>query len=288
MKILFLILFLSLTILYAGCKTVGNAKTDLEKRLESLHDPTSKYVLTAAHRALHTKFPENSLAAVRHSIEAGIDMIEIDVRQSADGVLILMHDASVERTTTGKGSVRDLTFHELKNLRLKNMPGEQYIHPVPTLQEVLTLIKNKILVDIDIKDAPVNKLLEIVSEAGTSEQVLFFQHHNVTHDSILTIDQNLMIVPRAETDAQVRDFLSHFRPVTIQIPPEIADPALISEMHLAGCNAWINALGDPDDLAEKGKIEEAFSPLVERGATVIQSDRPDLLLEYLRDTGRHW
>jgi len=288
MNFFFFSFFLSLIILYTGCNTAGNAKTDLEKRLESLHDPASKYVLTAAHRALHTKFPENSLAAVRHSIEAGIDMIEIDVRRTADGVLVLMHDASVERMTNGKGKIRDLTFNEIKNLHLKNTPEDQQIHPVPTLREVLTLIKNKILVDIDIKAAPVNELVEMVGRTGTSDQVLFFQHHNVTHDSILAIDQNLMVVPRAETAIQVRDFISHYQPVTIQIPPEIAGPALISEMQKSGCNAWINALGDADDLAETGKIEDAFSPLVEMGATVIQSDRPDLLLQYLRQIDRHW
>ena len=287
MKFLFFF-FLPLIILYAGCNTVDDARTELEKRLESLHDPASKYILTAAHRALHTKFPENSLAAVRHSIESGIDMIEIDVRRTADGVLVLMHDASVERMTNGRGNIRDLNFNEIKSLHLKNTPKDQQIHPIPTLQEVLKLIKNKILVDIDIKAAPVNELVEMVRRTGTSDQVLFFQHHNVTHDSILAIDKNFMIVPRAETAIQVRDFISRYQPVSIQIPPQIAGPALISEMQKSGCNGWINALGDADDLAEAGKIEEAFFPLVEMGASIIQSDRPDLLLQYLRQIDRHW
>ena len=288
LKLLYFLLFLSF-ILSHGCQNAAlKANEGLSHRLQILHDPNSDQVLVVAHRALHTKYPENSLAAIRHSIDIGIDMIEIDVRQTADGVLVLMHDASVQRTTDGKGQVNELTYREIKNLHLKNSSDYNQTHPVPSLQAVLELTKDKILVDIDIKEAPVKKLVELVRSTRTTDQVLFFQHHNITHDSILVVDENLMIAPRAETAGQVFEFLNRYQPVVIQIPPEIADPALISQMQMAGCRAWINALGDADNLAENGQIEEAFSPLVEMGARVIQSDRPDLLLRYLQEIGRHW
>jgi len=287
-NLLFFVLF-SLCLITNGCQDAARLQKDeFSRRLQTLHNPSADQILVAAHRAFHIKYPENSLAAIRHSIENGIDMIEIDVRQTADGVLVLMHDVSVERTTNGIGKVRDLAYDQIKKLNLKNLDGDDLQHPVPSLREVLEFTKNKILIDIDIKDAPVKKLVDLVRQTGTADQVLFFQHHNVTHDSVLTMDKNLMVVPRAETTDQVLQFLAHYQPVVIQIPPQIADAALVSQMQKASCSAWINSLGDADDLAEDGRIEEAYSPLVERGARVIQSDRPDLLLQYLQKTGRHW
>jgi glycerophosphoryl diester phosphodiesterase len=288
MTTLGLSLLFPLFFLYLGCQNPDIPQDDLFRRQQSLHNPSSQSVLVAAHRALHTKFPENSLAAIRHSIEAGIDMIEIDARQTKDGVLILMHDHTVDRTTNGNGKVRELTYAEIKNLFLKKAAGDNQVHPVPTLMEVLVLVKEQILIDIDIKDAPVKKLVDLVKKTKTEEQVLFFQHHNATHDSLLLMDSTFMLAPRAGTADEVLSLLKKYKPVVMQIPPEIASADLVAQMKKEGCTVWINALGDADDLAEEGKFEEAFSPLVEMGATVIQSDRPELVLQYLRGIKRHW
>lgn len=288
MKTLFFSLLYSLFFIYPGCKYSEVRQNDLEKRQQSINNPLSQTVLVAAHRALHTKYPENSLAAIKHSIESGIDMIEIDVRRTKDDVLILMHDHTVNRTTNGRGKIRELKFAEVKNLILKKSDSDNQMHHVPTLKEALELVKGQILVDVDIKDAPVKKLVEIIKETKTENQVLFFQHHNATHDSIIQIDPSLKIVPRAGTIDDVLSLLKVYRPVVMQIPPEIASPDLVNQMKKNTCTVWINSLGDADELAEEGKLEEAFSPLIEMGATVIQSDRPDLLLQYLRTIGRHW
>jgi glycerophosphoryl diester phosphodiesterase len=280
---LFLLLFTMLC-----CRESNSRNNAIEKRLQVLNNPYSKSVLVTAHRAFHTTYPENSLAAIRHSIELGIDMVELDVRQTKDGVLILMHDHTVNRTTKGKGEVKDMTLAEVKKLVLKKSDKSALVHLVPTLQEVLLLVKDRILVDIDIKNAPVKKLFEIVKETKTENQVLFFQHHNATHDSVIQMDPSLKIVPRAGTTEDVVFLLKKYQPGVMQIPPEIASTDLVGKMKKEGCTVWINALGDADDLAEEGKLKEAYSPLIELGATIIQSDRPDLLLEYLKDTGRHW
>ena len=130
--------------------------------------------------------------------------------------------------------------------------------------------------------------MAVVQKSRTENQVLFFQHHNATHDSVLSLDPSLLICPRSGTAAEVQPFLTKYKPVVMQIPAELASGALVDQMKKAGCSVWINSLGKKDDLAEVGRLADAFFPLVKAGATIIQTDRPDLLLSYLNKIKRRW
>lgn len=93
----------------------------------------------AAHRGGAALAPENSLAAFRNAIALGADALELDVHLTADGELVVIHDATLERTTTGIGAVADATLAELRALRLKVRDGGVTTEIVPTLAEVLDL-----------------------------------------------------------------------------------------------------------------------------------------------------
>lgn len=113
--------FLAVLLFPAGCKTTS-ATTSLPHILKEFHDPASKTVLVAAHRGAHKGNFENSIASTLRSIELGVDIIEVDVRTTKDGKLVLMHDSSIDRTTTGEGKVGDLTFEQIRKYRLKGLP----------------------------------------------------------------------------------------------------------------------------------------------------------------------
>ncbi len=98
-----------------------------------------------AHRGASIEFPENTLAAFRRALELGVEGIELDVHLSADGVPMVIHDATVDRTTNGTGAVADLTQAELQALDAGN--GER----IPTLAEVFDLVGNRLHVDIEVK-----------------------------------------------------------------------------------------------------------------------------------------
>jgi glycerophosphoryl diester phosphodiesterase len=100
--------------------------------------------LVISHAACGGHAPENTLQGVRTAIELGAEAIEIDVQASSDGVPVLMHDLTVDRTTDGEGAVADLTLEELRAL---DAGGE----PVPTLAEVLDITKGKVLLVMEIK-----------------------------------------------------------------------------------------------------------------------------------------
>jgi glycerophosphoryl diester phosphodiesterase len=104
------------------------------------------------HRGASAIEAENTLPAFEAAIAAGADAVEFDVRTTADGIVVVMHDADVARTTDGKGLVHDLRLEELKRLRIRTAAGDET--EVPTLEEVLACVTGRAGVDIELKNIP--------------------------------------------------------------------------------------------------------------------------------------
>ena len=147
----------------------------------------TNHVFICCHRAntyagQQAKLPENSIPAIQKAIEVGADMIEIDVRQTKDNKLVLMHDASVGTTTDGGSkNVNTLTLEEVKALKMKKRSTSTYTQVngeyirVPTLEEALTACKGKIYVNLDIKEvSSPNYVLKVIRETGTADQVMVY------------------------------------------------------------------------------------------------------------------
>ena len=112
-------------------------------------DPKSDQVLVVAHRGNWRSAPENSVAAIDSAIQMGVDIVEIDIHKTKDGQLILMHDDRVDRTTNGKGLIKDYTLAEIKKLKLKDKLGNLTEHIVPTLEGALLAGKGQIMFNLD-------------------------------------------------------------------------------------------------------------------------------------------
>jgi len=140
-------------------------------------------VLVIAHRGYSGAAPENTLAAFRKAMEAGSDMMELDVRFSKDAQMVVIHDDTLDRTTNGRGKVSDYTLKELKQLDAGSWFAPQISsEQIPTLKEVLELAKGKIPVNIEIKDdSPgqykitdlADRALQEVKKAGMAGGVIF-------------------------------------------------------------------------------------------------------------------
>ena len=105
-----------------------------------------------AHRGAMESHPENTLAAFKEAIRLSAHMIEFDVQMTKDSQLVIMHDASVDRTTNGTGFVRELTLEEIKTLDAGSWKSEKYIgEKIPTLKETLEIMPNNIWLNIHLK-----------------------------------------------------------------------------------------------------------------------------------------
>lgn len=121
-----------------------------------------------AHRGASGYEPENTLRAVHRALEMGVDAVEVDVRLSKEGVPVVIHDETVERTTSGRGRVRDMTVEELRTLDAGR--GER----IPLLEEVLDEVKGKAVLFLELKEREASEpSLELVEERGMVGEVLF-------------------------------------------------------------------------------------------------------------------
>jgi glycerophosphoryl diester phosphodiesterase len=125
--------------------------------------------LVVAHRGASAFEAENTLPAFERAIEAGADVVEFDVRMTADGVAAVMHDPGVDRTTNGHGLVAALGIAELRRLRVRTRDGGTT--SVPTLEEALAALSGRVGVDVEIKNLPGEPDFDAEHEAAVEATV---------------------------------------------------------------------------------------------------------------------
>ncbi len=279
---------------------------------ERLYDPSGG-VLVVAHRACHapapsrgvtTDLPENSLAALERCIALGVDMVEIDVRRTQDGALVIMHDAKVDRTTTGKGKVSDLTLGELQALRLKD-DAQEYDAAPPTLCAFLRAARGRILVNLDLKDERLAaQVARVVHDVGADDWVLFKAPADLGVAPIADqpLYKNLAFMPivggKGSKRADQLGQITAAQASGAQAIPAVEMDALKKDGFVAVRDAargarirlWTNTLagkglkgvadggGDRHALTDPGK---AWGGLIAEGVSVVQTDHPAALLDYL-------
>ena len=125
--------------------SISFAQSNLKEILKNFNKPAKENVMVVSHRGDWRNAPENSIQAFQNCIDMGVDMVELDLKKTKDGVLVLMHDKKIDRTMNGKGFPENYTLDSLKSLRLKNGVGCKTRHQIPTFREVMELCKGKIL-----------------------------------------------------------------------------------------------------------------------------------------------
>ncbi len=248
--------------------------------------PDASKVLVASHRAAHNFAPENSLLAVKNAIKEGIDIIEIDVKTSSDGVVMLMHDGTINRTTNGTGKLESYTFDELRKLRLKNGDGTLSEHQIPTLEEVFQIAKGKILIDLDLKLDNIEPVVAEVQKSGMQTQAFFFDSDYSVLKRIKAIDPSLYLMPRTHSREEVEEAIGIFKPSIIHIDPTFYTKELIDDLNKRKIKVWINALGNVD-ASLMGGDSKVFLDFLKNGAQVIQTDQPEKILKILKTVGLH-
>lgn len=267
---------------------LAQAPTAHFKQITKAFDDThSKTVLIAAHRGAHLEVPENSLPAFRKAIELGIDIIELDVRCTKDGVLVLVHDKTVNRTTNGTGDVDSFTFEEIRKLRLKHN-GQLTNEQIPTLEEALKIAKGKILVDLDIKgEACLPAIMETIAQTKTENNVFFFVYEPLYAKIVKDKNPAFRTLVRTHRESQIDTVFNLVKAEAIHIDITHNTASAINKIKAKGARAWINALGDIDKRVVAGDTN-AFGELLTNGANIIQTDQPALLKAWLISQKRYY
>ncbi|MGO1820040.1 MAG: glycerophosphodiester phosphodiesterase [Senegalia sp. (in: firmicutes)] len=152
-----------------------------------------------AHRGAKGYRPENTMAAFKLAMEMGADGIETDIHLSKDGYLVLIHDEKVDRTTTKKGYIKDMTLDQIKLLDAGSKFSEEFAgEEIPTLEELIILTKDTdIILNIEIKNNKMNypkieeKLVELIKKYKIEERVIISSFNHNTIYKIKELDENL-------------------------------------------------------------------------------------------------
>lgn len=244
--------------------------------------------LISAHRAGYTReVPENSLAAAKQTLERTPAILEVDVRQTFDEVLVLMHDETVDRTTNGSGRVDEITWSELRLLRLVAADGAVTDETVPRLDEFLAWSRSRAIVFLDIKrGVPYDAVVQTVRAARARSAVVLIAYTEEAVAAMAPLDPDLMIsAPGYDVD-QVERLLS-----MIANPARLVfftgtrqpDSAVLARIHEAGRAAVHGAMRHYDRLA-RFKGVEAYDPLFVHGVDIIATNEVGLLVEALAET----
>lgn len=241
-------------------------------------------LLVVAHRGASHFAPENTLPAIEMAFELGADAVEIDVRHTADGEYVLMHDETVDRTTNGTGYVSDMTLAEIKQLLVDdwmfgNIHGEVR---VPTLQEALEVIDaNDGQVDFDMKTEQPEGAIEVVIDMGLEDIVFVYSGSNEKLARVRSVSQDVRIQPASSSVQDTLEILDYFDPDPehIEIDEKGFTPENVELIKSAGAVVFMDALGVRDILAIMG-FKIAWLEMMEGGVEIIQTDFPDSLVEY--------
>lgn len=224
----------------------------LNEILSELSAPAKQSVLVVSHRGDWRNAPENSLQAFQNCIDMGVDMVELDLKKTKDGELILMHDNTLNRTTNGTGKPEDFTLAELKELRLKNGTGCLTRHKIPTLRETMLLCKGKILVNVDKGYEYFEDVQKILEETGTANQCVVkekipYQTIKEQHGDIL---DKVIFMPKAdlckpEAESIIDSYLQNEKPLAFEVRfSQVNDKVfeLIKKLNDNGIKVFVNAL----------------------------------------------
>lgn len=262
---------------------IANVAIGQERSLElrrKLLDPNGD-AMVAAHRAAHAKYPENSIEAIREAIRLNVDIVEIDVKVSKDGVPFLMHDRTMDRTTNGKGDPEERSWEELQQFSIVDN-GKVTRLKIPSLEQALSEAGGRILVDLDLKTDRVYDVVRIVEKTDMQDYVLFFDSDFNVLSQIRRMDRDFMIMPRVHNANEADSAVLMFDPPVVHIDFDCYTKETVDIIKGSLARIWINALGEPDEEMRSGKMKKALKRLLQKGASIVQTDEPALLVPALR------
>ncbi|MEP1487466.1 MAG: glycerophosphodiester phosphodiesterase family protein [Algibacter sp.] len=279
-------------------KTVSNISTAKQQ----LKNTTSNYIMVFSHRGDWRNAPENSLQAIQNCIDMGVDGVEIDIRPTKDGHLVLMHDEKIDRTTTGKGLLSEWTLDSLKTLYLRNGANVPTKHKVPTLEEAMLTAKGKILVNLDKCYNHFDDAYKVLLKTKTTDHVVMkgkVSLSKVKSEFGNYLDK-VVFMPIVDLDAPdseiiIEDYMKNYKPTAFEfIFKDEKSPVLntFKTLRKNGSSVWVNSLweslnaGYEDDMALKNP-DSIYGWYIKKGVNMIQTDRPQLLLDYLRNKKLH-
>ena len=233
-------------------------------------------IYVIAHRGAHQGIPENSLPAYQKAIDLGCDFVEIDVRTTKDNKFVSVHNSSVEGYAEGaKGLVRNMTLSELKTLDIGARYGEQWKNTlIPAFEEILQLCQGKIGIYLDLKDAPVPELMEIIRKYNMEQDIIWYIPANYLMELKETdkLFGKSFPMPDPGSEKNLENVLLTVKPSVIATDMGVLSQSFVATAHKYGAKVFVD---------EKEGTKSEWEKIIGWGTDGIQTDKPFELIEHL-------
>ena len=282
-----------------GVDSAGTSRDRIDRIIADLHRTgPGVELLIAAHRGQWREAPENSLPAIEAAIEDGAHVVELDVRLTSDGVPVLMHDETVDRTTNGTGRIDELTLAQVRELRLKKGLGGAQASVtqefVPTLAEAMDVLRGRAMINLDKAWPFRDEVLQVLRETDTVDHGLFKGSPDVAEaDAFMAAHPDVLymhIVNDASAE-QAFEFTTR-NPVAVEVVFDSVDDPQAQPEYLARLQeqsrVWINtmwgtlAADNTDEASLRADTELGWDVVVDTYlASMIQTDNLETIAYWM-------
>lgn len=241
-----------------------------------------------------TGYPENAIETFENTLRHTWSMMEVDPRNTSDGVVVLFHDDTLERTSTGRGRVAEHTYEELKELRLKDINGEVTEYTIPTLGEALEWARGKTILFLDNKDVPAEARVRLIQEHDARAYAVVMVYSLQDARTVYDLDPDIMMQVFMPDEQALERFIQSGIPaenivgfVTHRWPE---DGRIFELLHQQGILGVVGTSRTIEREFMRGELTEEelaqrYHQLIRMGADILE---PDLGIEAGRAVERIW
>jgi len=236
-------------------------------------------------------FPENCIATFERALNYGPSIVEVDVRRTVDGHMVLLHDYELDRTTTGSGLIEETTFAQARSLRLVDNSGQVTGFIMPTLQETLAWARGRTILELDIKRNIIPaELVAAIREADALGAVMLIVYDMETAKQYHDLEPRFVFAVPAPDEASIQILRDSPVPTDQMIAfvgLESPSAGTYRALHDLGIRAILGTLGDIDREAHRFGLS-TYLDYIRAGADVLATDdaaRASLALWHLRHSG---
>lgn len=233
--------------------------------------------------------PENALETFAHSLKLAACLIECDVRMSRDGIPVLMHDATLDRTTSGTGIVAEKDLAHLRRLRLRDPSGRLTAHRIPTLGETLEWARQRCVLTLDVKEKRLYPLVMdlLARHHARGYAVVITYSHGQTR-RVHALDRGVVISASAASVPSLQRLLNMGVPASrlvVFVGTREPDPEVYRMLRVSGIPAILGTMNHLDRLARR-RGDVVYRELYRGGAQILSTDSVRRVARSLKESGR--
>ncbi len=229
-------------------------------------------------------FAENSIETFNNTLQHTYSIIECDPRYTKDSVIVLHHDPTLDRTTTGHGKVSDFTLEELKKLHLKDVNGNVTTAKIPTLDEALEWARGKTIVVLDKKDVPIEKRVQKIMEHNAEAWAMVMAYNYKEAKKCYELNSKILMEIFINSPEKITEFEKSGVPwenvVVFVGHSEPKDPELFQLIHekgalcIQGTSRNLDRIYSKEEVSKIEDLKNEYIKLFQNGVDIIETDIP--------------